>query len=73
VVTARDGQPRHIEAPGVAGAVVACAGPWRTAGEWWTDTAWSREEWDVALADGAVYRLVLDRATSAWTVDAVYD
>ncbi len=73
VVTARDGQPRHVEAPGVAGAVAACAGPWRTAGEWWTDTIWSREEWDVALADGAVYRLVLDRARGAWTVNAVYD
>jgi hypothetical protein len=53
--------------------VVASAGPWRTAGEWWADTAWSREEWDVALPDGTVYRLALDRATGAWVVDAVYD
>jgi len=73
VVTARDAQPCHVEAPGVAGAVAACAGPWRTAGEWWAATTWSREEWDVALTGGAVYRLVLDRATGAWTIDAVYD
>jgi protein ImuB len=65
--------PRHVETPGVRGPVVACAGPWRTAGEWWAETAWSREEWDVALADGAVYRLVLDRASGSWCVDAVYD
>ena len=73
VVLVRDGEPRGVEAPGVTGPVVACAGPWRTAGEWWTDTAWSREEWDVALPDGGVYRLVLDRATEDWTIDAVYD
>jgi protein ImuB len=67
-------QPCWVEAAGLrGGTVVACAGPWRTAGEWWTDTAWSREEWDVALPDGAVYRLVLDRASGAWSVDAVYD
>jgi protein ImuB len=72
-VSLRDAAPCWIEAGGLRGAVVACAGPWRTAGEWWADTAWSREEWDVALADGVVYRLVLDRASGAWTVDAVYD
>jgi hypothetical protein len=48
------------------------AGP-GTAGEWWTDTTWSREEWDVALPDGGVYRLVLDRTSGSWSVDAVYD
>jgi protein ImuB len=65
--------PRRVDAPGLGGAVLACAGPWRTAGEWWADTAWSREEWDVALSDGVVYRLVLDRATGGWSIDAVYD
>jgi hypothetical protein len=72
-VALRDGTPRALEAPGVRGPVVAAAGPWRTAGEWWAVTAWSREEWDVALAGGAVYRLALDRASGAWCVDAVYD
>jgi hypothetical protein len=62
-----------VEAAGAHGEVLGCAGPWRSAGEWWAETAWSREEWDVALADGAVYRLVLDRASGAWAVDAVYD
>jgi protein ImuB len=72
-VSLQDGTPRALEAPGVRGPVVAAAGPWRTAGEWWATTAWSREEWDVALAGGAVYRLALDRASGAWCVDAVYD
>ncbi len=73
VVRLRDAAPCFVEAAGLAGAVVACAGPWRTAGEWWADTAWSREEWDVALPDGAVYRLACDRATGEWVIDAVYD
>ncbi|MGH7320968.1 MAG: DNA polymerase Y family protein [Candidatus Rokuibacteriota bacterium] len=72
-VERREGQPIRVEAERLRGAVVACAGPWRTAGEWWADTAWAREEWDVALPDGAVYRLALDRATGTWSVDAVYD
>ena len=73
VVELSEGAPIRVEAAGIAGPVLASAGPWRTAGEWWTDTAWIREEWDVALSDGAVYRLALDRAAWAWTVDAVYD
>lgn len=73
VVALREESPCRVEAPGVRGVVVACAGPWRTAGEWWAETAWARDEWDVALSDGAVYRLVLDRVTGVWTVDAVYD
>jgi protein ImuB len=68
-----DGRPARVDADGCRGAVVAAAGPWRTAGEWWTETAWAREEWDVALPDGAVYRLARDLATDTWTVDAVYD
>ena len=73
VVDLREGAPIRVEAAGIAGPVLASAGPWRTTGEWWTDTAWIREEWDVALPDGAVYRLALDRAAGTWTIDAVYD
>src|SRR5439155_440583 len=55
-VELRDGRPATVAAPGIRGRVLAAAGPWRTAGEWWAGTAWAREEWDVALPDGAVYR-----------------
>jgi hypothetical protein len=34
---------------------------------------WSREEWDVALADGAVYRIFLDCATDGWFIDGIVD
>ena len=54
------------------GAVVRAAGPWKTSGEWWT-AGWDRDEWDVALSDGAAYRVFLERATSRWFIDAILD
>jgi protein ImuB len=53
--------------------VVACAGPWRASGEWWDAEAWAREEWDVGLGDGALCRVVRDRLTGHWYLDALYD
>ena len=35
--------------------------------------AWDRDEWDVALGDGAVYRIFHDRDRDAWFVDAIVD
>jgi protein ImuB len=79
------------------GAVVHCAGPWRTSGNWWqsqkaqgstlkaqessssrlrpeiSDLPWDRDEWDVALNDGAVYRIFQDRVTNGWFIDAIVD
>jgi protein ImuB len=101
------------------GAVLHCAGPWRTSGHWWTlpvsvttdasrrmaavgsnkdqlrpvlDTRehdgarasgvgvgshakgyWDCDEWDVALGDGAVYRIFRDRESDAWFIDAIVD
>src|SRR3989441_850159 len=36
-------------------------------------TAWNRDEWDVALSDGAVYRIFRDRETNGWFIDAIVD
>jgi protein ImuB len=38
-----------------------------------TSGAWNRDEWDVALNDGAVYRIFQDRVTDAWFIDAIVD
>ena len=65
--------PRKIIAPGVKGNVLQVAGPWKTSGEWWAPTAWNREEWDVALDDGALYRIYLEMRTHQWYVHGVYD
>jgi protein ImuB len=65
--------PKDVRASGVKGAVVRSAGPWKTCGEWWADTAWSREEWDVALDDGGLYRIYQQAQTQDWFVQGVYD
>jgi hypothetical protein len=38
-----------------------------------TSGCWDRDEWDVALGDGAVYRVFRDRSTDAWYIDAIVD
>jgi protein ImuB len=65
------GQPVHVQAEGVRGHVVASAGPWRTSGDWWTADPWARDEWDVALSDGALYRIY--SAQGRWFVEGSYD
>ena len=35
--------------------------------------AGSRDEWDVALSDGGVYRIFQDRETDGWFIDAIVD
>jgi protein ImuB len=74
--TARAGgrRPARIIVAGRAPVrVIACAGPWRITGEWWDAHPWSRDEWDVELADGLVCRLVRDRIQGHWYLDGVYD
>jgi protein ImuB len=71
-ISLRDGQPAFVSAAHVRGAVVDRAGPWRASGDWW-DVAWSREEWDVVLAGGGVYRIFRDRLREEWFVDGVLD
>jgi len=85
VAVGGDGRPVRVttDRRGFAGGgVTACVGPWRTSGEWWqTNTrdrshaseGWDRDEWDVALNDGAVYRIFRDRSTEAWFVEAIVD
>jgi len=57
----------------IGGAIVHAAGPWRTSGEWWNDTGWDRDEWDVALRDGIVYRLYVERDVGQWFLEGVVD
>ena len=57
-----------------SGAIIQSAGPWRTSGEWWQDgQAWDRDEWDVAMADGTIYRLVVERGVGQWFLEGVVD
>lgn len=67
------GRPVAVSAGAVGGRVIACAGPWRASGEWWREEAWARDEWDVALSDRTLCRLVRDRLHPAWLLDGIYD
>ena len=74
-VTVADGRPVRVTTDRrglTGGSVTACAGPWRTSGEWWAG-AWDRDEWDVSLSDGAAYRIFRDRDTDGWFIDAIAD
>jgi protein ImuB len=63
--------PSFVMADGVHGKVLDLAGPWRTSGDWWTPDPWHRDEWDIALSDGALYRIYCEPA--GWFVEGSYD
>jgi protein ImuB len=62
-----------LYAPGIRGKIVQQAGPWRTSGDWWTTGAWARDEWDIELSDGALYRIWCDAQTGRWFIEGSYD
>jgi hypothetical protein len=91
-VTVRDQQPVRVACEGdgsrapVAGDVTWVSGPWRSSGDWWTQTAaanreasetrYTREEWDITVETGdgdVLCRLVHDLEEGAWIVEGIYD
>jgi protein ImuB len=69
-VEVQAGVPKKIWTHICRGEIVKIAGPWRTNGDWWRPDAWGRDEWDLALADGALYRIYRD---AEWFVEGSYD
>ncbi|HVU23869.1 MAG TPA: DNA polymerase Y family protein [Opitutus sp.] len=64
--------PAFVWTAAVRGTVKAWTGPWRGSGEWWdAGRAWRREEWDVELESGGVYRL--GRGPEGWFLEGEYD
>jgi hypothetical protein len=35
--------------------------------------AWDRDEWDIAMGDGTVYRLFVERDVGQWFLEGVFD
>jgi len=57
----------------INGNIVKVTGPWRTTGDWWEPNPWLRDEWDVSLNDGGVYRIYQDLDTREWFIEGAYD
>lgn len=78
--------PEFVRGQKICARVISSAGPWRRQGEWWavdsSDTpswqanrpsTYARDYYELALADGAVYRIYLDHQSQKWFVDGIYD
>jgi protein ImuB len=70
-VTVTAAAPAHLRTAGLAGRIIAGAGPWRVSGEWWTEAPFVQDEWDVELDDGTLCRLARDGR--GWRLEAIYD
>jgi protein ImuB len=56
------------------GRIIRESGPWKVSGRWWSDADhWDREEWDVTLSNGSLYRIFHDHGRDQWCVDGIYD
>jgi len=67
------GKPARIFSPIGAGVVVACAGPWRTSGDWWTGGIWDHQEWDIEIQSMGVSRIYQDYLQRQWFIEGSYD
>jgi protein ImuB len=68
-------KPVRIDSGEYAGAIRAAAGPWALSGEWWEPAPWTREEWDVELEEGGVFRIFRQRSfrqRSYWYLEGIY-
>lgn len=66
------GRPLRLAAGAIRGNVITYAGPWRSSGDWWSANPWDRDEWDVSLNDGSLYRIYRD-PKAAWFIEGAYD
>jgi protein ImuB len=85
----REGKPAFLSCEGIRRQILAFAGPWKRKGDWWSETAWVREEWDIEIrtllpkfraelsGNGenktALYRVYKDLRAKRWFVEGIYD
>lgn len=82
-------KPMQIVCDGLSRRILALAGPWRTKGDWWSQSAWARDEWDVLMhslrpkfranmereerEETSLYRIYRDLRSRQWFVEGIYD
>lgn len=64
-------KPVHLRSGEITGAASARNGPYLASGNWWNDESWTRIEWDVELAHGALVRC--HQHPNGWQIDGIYD
>jgi protein ImuB len=85
----QEGKPVRLTCEGIGREVLAFAGPWRTKGDWWSEAAWARDEWDIEIRllhppyranssnageqNTGLYRIYKDLRLKRWFVEGIYD
>jgi protein ImuB len=65
-------RPTYVWTEYVQGEIAVLGSAWLSDGDWWqNDHAWRRTEWDIALTDGGLYRLLL--VDQAYFIEGEYD
>jgi nucleotidyltransferase/DNA polymerase involved in DNA repair len=73
-VVTEQSQPVAIRTSKIRGRVLECGGPWHSSGDWWEDKRrWAKEEWDMLLSNGGVYRIYRDLNNERWFIYGTYD
>jgi protein ImuB len=71
IVQFRAHGPAVLHSQTVKGPIAESRGPFPTSGNWWDDRHWTREEWDVAIPEGGLFRIY--RSGEDCFVEGVYD
>lgn len=72
-VVCQQQQPLSIYSVRAKGPISFCHGPWYSSGHWWQTDAWQREEWDVGLPDGSLFKIYRDLTANSWFIEGNYD
>ena len=71
-----DTYPEEIVSGKIRGRLSHRAGPWKLSGDWWErEKRWTRQEWDIQLEDGSLYRIACCGETpeeKEWFLEGVY-
>jgi protein ImuB len=64
-------ESKHLKTKLFQGKILNIAGPWRSSGDWWKPEPFDRDEWDLYLSEGSIYRLI--RTEQRWYIEGTYD
>jgi protein ImuB len=53
--------------------VAAWTGPWKSSGEWWMESSWTRDEWDIEFKNGTICRFYWNPEDRKWFLEGIYD